>query len=126
MDTQHTHEEFHFTYSAAEQEELKRIRKKYLPPEENPMQRLRALDAGATRKGTALSLILGVLGVLIFGSGMSMIMELPQGYYLPGILLGILGLAAIAAAYPFYHRIVKHERKKIAPEILRLTDELMK
>lgn len=123
MDTQE--ERFHFTYSASEQEEVKQIRRKYLPPEPDRMQRLRALDAGTTRKGTMLSLIFGTLGVLIFGGGMSMILTLPQRYNLPGIILGILGLAIMGAAYPVYRRIVKKAREKIAPEVLRLTDELL-
>lgn len=37
-----------------------------------------------------------------------------------------LETAIRALAYPIYLRTVKREREKIAPEILRLTDELMK
>ena len=29
-------------------------------------------------------------------------------------------------AYPIYQKVLKKERKKIAPEIIRLTDELIK
>ena len=34
--------------------------------------------------------------------------------------------ALAALAYPSYHAVIKRERAKIAPEIIRLTDELMK
>ena len=42
-----------------------------------------------------------------------------------GILLGLVGIAGAAMAYPVYSRILKREREKIAPEILRLSDELL-
>ncbi len=34
--------------------------------------------------------------------------------------------ALVCAAYPIYVAVTKHERERIAPEILRLTDELLK
>lgn len=71
---------FQYTYSAREQEEVKKIRSKYLPREEDKMERLRRLA----------------------------------------------GIAVVALAYPLYARILKKERRRIAPEILRLTEELMK
>ena len=45
---------------------------------------------------------------------------------LTGILIGIVGIVLVCVAYPIYNAIVKKEREKIAPEIIRLTDELMK
>ena len=41
---------FTFTYSASQQEEVKRIREKYAPPvkEEDKMEQLRRLDKAAT------------------------------------------------------------------------------
>jgi hypothetical protein len=32
----------------------------------------------------------------------------------------------VALAYPLYNRVLKKQREKIAPEILRLSDELLK
>ena len=45
---------------------------------------------------------------------------------LVGIITGVLGVILAALAYPVYSKVLKREREKIAPEILRLTDELMK
>ena len=45
---------------------------------------------------------------------------------LAGILIGIAGLVLVSLAYPVYNRAIKTERERIAPEIIRLTDELMK
>lgn len=127
---------FNYTYSAKEQEEIRSIRKKYAAPEktEDKMEQLRRLDAAVTQKATVVSLVFGVIGVLILGTGMSLAMteigELLglQGAtaMLVGILVGIVGIALVCVAYPVYNRIIKKEREKIAPEIIRLTDELMK
>ncbi len=126
---------FRYTYSAKEQDELRAIRQKYEDsPEEDTMTRVRRLDAAATKKATVVSLILGILGSLLLGSGMSLIMTELSSYLqldktaalLTGIPLGLIGIPLIAVAYPVYRQIAKRERKKIAPEILRLTDELLK
>ncbi len=129
-------ETFNYTYSAKEQEEIKAIRKKYAAPEqtEDKMTYLRRLDGSVTKKASSVSLALGVIGTLILGTGMSLAMtdigksiNLTDGTaMLAGILIGLVGMALVGAAYPIYNRIVKNEREKIAPEIIRLTDELMK
>ena len=126
-------EDFKFTYSAKEQEELRRIRQKYQPQEENKMERLRRLDASVTTKATTISISVGIIGSLIMGSGMSLIMtNLGESIGLYGltcmiiaIIIGMIGICLIGCAYPIYNRVIKKEREKIAPEILRLTDELM-
>ena len=127
---------FNYTYSAKEQEEIRNIRKKYAAPEkaEDKMEQLRRLDAAVTQKATVVSLVFGVIGALILGTGMSLAMtEIGeilglQGAtaMLVGILIGIIGIVLVCVAYPVYNRIIKKEREKIAPEIIRLTDELMK
>ncbi|MBE6983938.1 MAG: hypothetical protein E7435_06675 [Ruminococcaceae bacterium] len=126
-------EAFHYTYSAKEQAEIKAIRKKYEAPEQtgDKMAELRRLDAAVTKKATTVSLVFGILGALIMGSGMSLAMtELgaPLGAMAMvwGILVGVIGILLVSLAYPIYNRIIKKERKKIAPQILQLTDELMK
>ena len=127
-------EKFEYTYSAQEQEEIKRIRQKYQTQEEDRMTKLRKLDASATSKATSASLVLGIIGTLLLGTGMSLIMsDLPailgmtgNTYIIVGILTGLMGISLAALAYPIYNRVLKRERDKIAPEILRLTEELMK
>lgn len=126
---------FQYTYSAREQAELKRIREKYTPSTEaeDKMERLRRLDAGVTQKAQVVALIFGIVGALILGAGMSLCMsDFAQilGSYRDmamaiGIPIGLVGGVLAALAYPMYNLIVKRERKKIAPEIIRLTDELM-
>lgn len=118
-------ESFDYTYSAPEQQELRKIREKYIPKVETPMEQLRRLDASATKPGTAAALMLGILSSLILGAGMSCCMVWGGTLFVPGILIGLVGLAGVCLAYPMYLQITKKQREKIAPEILRLTDALM-
>lgn len=115
---------FEYTYSAREREELLKIREKYLPKEENKLDQLRRLDAGVTKKGTAAALTLGILSCLVLGTGMSCCLVWAGALFVPGILVGLLGIAGVCMAYPLYTRVVRKERERIAPEILRLTEEL--
>lgn len=117
---------FQYTYSAKEQAEIKRIRSKYTPKEENKLEQLQRLDASATQKATMYAIIVGVIGALILGTGMSCCMVWTDALLIPGIVIGVIGMAVLAVAYPLYNRTLKKERERIAPEILRLTDELMK
>ena len=119
-------EQFNYTYSAKQQEEIKNIRKKYMPQEEDKMQQLRRLDQSVTKKGTMYSIIVGVIGSLVLGTGMSCCMEFQNTLFIPGIIIGIIGIILVSCAYPLYKSITKKERERIAPEIIRLTDELMK
>ena len=127
-------EGFNYTYSAKEQEEIKAIRKKYAASEEteDKMTQLRRLDASVYSKASAAALVVGIVGALIMGIGMSLVMTdigAVLGTVLAmviGIGIGVIGIVLVCLAYPIYNRTLKKEREKIAPEILRLTDELMK
>lgn len=124
-------EGFSFTYSAQQQKEVEAIRKKYLPREEDKMEQLRRLHAVPTQKAQAASLAVGVVGALIMGTGMSLAMTqigaaLGSLAMVIGILVGIVGMVLVALAYPLYNRVLKKQREKIAPEILRLTEELLR
>lgn len=129
-------ESFELTYSAKEQDEIKKIREKYIRPEikEDKMEELRRLDKKATEKATVTALVVGVIGALILGSGMSMIMTDINLFIglgnnealITGIIVGVVGIILVSLAYPLYNRILKKEQERIAPKIIELTDELMK
>lgn len=122
---------FEYTYSAERQQEIEAIRKKYLPKEEDKMGQLRKLHHSATQKAQAASIAIGLLGALILGTGMSLCMT-ELGAFLGhlamviGIVAGFLGLAMTALAYPVYTIVLRKERRRIAPEVLRLSEELLK
>ena len=126
---QENQNKFEYTYSApseAERREIESIRRQY---EEHPrsaeskLERLRKLDAYVKNSATCVALILGVVGILIFGLGMTMVLE----WALPlwGVLVGFVGLPPIALAYPVYRSVSKRNKKKYSAEILRLSEELL-
>lgn len=119
-------ETFKYSYSANQQEEINAIRQKYMPKTENKMEQLRKLDKGVTKKGTILSVIVGVIGALLLGIGMCCTMVWADKFFALGIVVGIIGIAIVSLAYPLYNKITKREKEKIAPLIIRLTDDLTK
>ena len=124
-------EGFRFTYSAQQQKEIESIRKKYLPREVDKMAQLRALHAVPTQKAQAAALAVGIIGALILGTGMSLCLTeigaaLGSLAMVIGVLVGIVGMVLVALAYPLYNRVLKKQREKIAPQILQLSDELLK
>ena len=134
MENKNTEVNFKYTYSAKEQEEIKKIRQKYQLQEEDGMTRLRKLDEKVTQKATSISLIIGVVGALVMGFGMSLIltdlgaaMKIQEIVSMAlGIVIGTVGIVMVALAYPMYCSVLRRERENIAPEILRLTEELLK
>ncbi|MDE6789166.1 MAG: hypothetical protein K2J47_07605 [Ruminococcus sp.] len=115
-------DKFEYTYSAKQQTELENIRKKYLPHEETKMERLRRLDESVTHKGAIISIIVGIVGTLIMGFGMCLCLEWDE--FIIGVIIGVVGMAILAAAYPIFKYVTNKQREKIAPEILRLTEEI--
>lgn len=136
MDNNQEKNGFSYTYSAKEQAELKKIREKYTPNAggEDKLAKVRKLDASVTQTAQAFAIGFGVIGTLILGFGMSLIMtdlgDILGAYkdmaMVIGIAVGIVGGIIASLAYPIYNAIVKARRKKLAPEIIRLADELMK
>jgi len=136
MDNNNGQNGFSYTYSAEDQAQVRKIREKYTQPTEieDKMERLRKLDASVTNTAQAIALVFGIIGALILGFGMSLCMsDLPQMLGIVrntalviGITVGLVGGILASLAYPIYNAIVKARRKKLAPEIIRLSDELMK
>lgn len=119
-------ESFSYSYSASQQQEIDAIRRKYLPKTADKMETLRALDRSAELAGTIASIIAGVIGVLIMGGGLSLCLVYTDTQLVPGIILGLVGIIAIALAYPSYVFITKKRREKIAPQVMALIEELSK
>lgn len=117
-------ESFEFTYSAKEQEEVERIRNKYLPKKESKMEQLRNLDKAAEKPGTMVAIAVGVVGSLVLGIGMCCTMVWADTLFIPGIFIGILGMAIAGCAHPIYKKITAGQRAKIADQIIALSNEL--
>ncbi|AIQ46508.1 hypothetical protein R70723_11990 [Paenibacillus sp. FSL R7-0273] len=120
---ENNNEAFSFTYSAKQQEEIRSIRQKYLPREADKMEQLRRLDKRAERSGTLLSIIVGVTGSMLLGLGLACILRW-KDFFISGVMVGVVGLIGVALAYPVFLIRTQQERKKLAPEIMKLIDEL--
>lgn len=121
-------EKFSYTYSAPTEEErreIESIRRQYKPEskEESNIDRLRRLHSKVVGSATALSLALGIIGILTFGGGLALTLEL--GMPVVGIILSLIGVAPIALAYPVYNMMVEKGKKRYGEEIIRLSDEIL-
>ena len=117
---------FNYTYSAARNKEVESIRKKYMPIEENKLTKLKKLDSHVQSAGVFESLCIGVIGALVFGVGMCFFLDVFVGELWMTALFMTLGTALMLPAYPIYKRISNKTRQKLAPEILRLSEEIIK
>lgn len=112
-------------YSADAQREMDAIVAKYVkqdaPKQETPLDRMQKLDRAAESKAQIISLAVGIVAALVLGLGMSCV--LAWGQLALGILVGLVGLTGVIAAFPLYQKVLGQEREKIAPEIIRLSEE---
>ena len=120
--------QFNFRYTAPTEEERKEIdsiRRQYAPQEktETKLERLRRLDSLVKNTAIIWSLVLGVFGCLIFGIGLTMVLEL--SILLWGIVLMVIGSVPMAIAFPVYNKLLKKGKAKYGDEILRLSEELL-
>lgn len=115
---------FSYTYSAQENQEVLRIRKKYLPQQESKLEELKRLDNLVQNSGVTESLCAGIGGCLIFGLGLCLAMEIIGNIMWLGILLGLVGMAGMISAYPVHQKYFQKNKQKYTPRILQLTAEL--
>ena len=118
---------FSYQYSAKENAEVQAIRKKYLPRSESKLEELKRLDEAVQTSGMIESLCAGIGGLLIFGLGMCLAMQvIGSGLVMMvvGILIGIIGIVGMLIAYPVYRKVFAATKEKYAPRILQLAEEL--
>ena len=118
---------FSYQYSAKENAEVQAIRKKYLPKSESKLEELKRLDEAVQTSGMVESLCAGIGGLLVFGLGMCLAMQvIGSGLVMMvvGILIGIIGIVGMLIAYPVYRKVFAATKEKYAPRILQLAEEL--
>ena len=117
---------FTYNYSAVRNKEVESIRRKYLPEEESKLETLKRLDYKVQSAGMIESLCFGIIGALVFGIGMCFFLEVFAGVAWLTALFMIIGTLLMIPAYPIYRRIARRTKEKLTPEILRLSEEIMK
>ncbi len=118
---------FDYSYSAKENNEIQEIRKRYLPKEESKLDEIKRLDAKVQNSGMIESLCVGIGGSLCFGLGMCLAMQVIGGgvlWIILGIVIGLIGMAIMLAAYPTYRSRYNKAKEKYAPRILELSSEI--
>ncbi len=118
---------FYYQYSAKESAEVQEIRKKYMPRQESKLEELKRLDSQVQGAGTIESMVVGIISALVFGIGMCHAMQvLGSGMVVRvvGIVLGLVGIAGMLAAYPLHRKCYGDMKAKLTPRILELAAEL--
>lgn len=109
---------------------IQKIRTQYTEKEHTDLDALKALDAKVKRPANIFAYTFGTLAALIMGSGMSLVMTdigATLGIaspMIPGIVVGVVGMAMAIANYPMSKAILAARRKKYAPQIIALSDAI--
>lgn len=119
---------FDYVYSVPtenERREIESIKKQYMaaPKEESKLESLRNLNKRVTQPPLIVGLTMGVIGTLVMGLGMTMVLE--WNLWIGGIIVGVLGIAMIAVAYPIYRAVLNRNKKKYGRQIIELSNELL-
>ncbi len=110
---------------------VQKIRTQYTEKENTELDALKALDAKVKRPANVFAYTFGTISAIVMGAGMSLVMtdigatvgiESPM---VPGIVIGIVGMAMAIVNYPIHKRILASRRKKYAAEIIALSDKIM-
>ena len=118
---------FCYRYSATENQEVQEIRKRYLPQSESKIDELKRLDEQVQKSGMTEGLCFGIIGCLIFGTGMCLAMQVIGSTLITmllGVLVGVIGMGGMLLAYPVYRRRQKKAKETLAPRILELAEEI--
>ena len=115
---------------------VQKIRTQYTDKENTQLDELKALDKKVKKPANVFAYTFGTIGSLVLGSGMSLAMNViePGKYFgitisenmmLPGIIIGLLGIAMVSVNYPIYKSILGARRNKYSDKIIALSDRIM-
>ena len=108
-----------------------KIRTQYMKKKPSELDALRELDAKVKRPANVFAYVFGSISAIIMGAGMSLVMTdigatLGMGdAMIPGIVIGVVGMAMALVNYPLYQKILDSRKKKYGSEILTLSDKIM-
>ena len=103
------------------------IAKEYAPRETSRLVALRKLDRKAKMPATIFTYTFGIVSALVFGTGMSLSMQVIGGttmWTVVGLVVGVLGLIGCGVNYPIYVKMLEKGKKKYAFEIVELARQI--
>ena len=110
---------------------VQKIRTQYTEKQHTELDKLKALDAKVKKPANVFAYIYGSLGAIVMGAGMSLVMTDIgaviglTGTMVPGIAIGIVGMGMALSTYPLYKNILNLRKKKYAPQILKLSEQII-
>lgn len=124
---------YHYTYRALspkQKREAESILREYEPQsvqEKSDFEKLQILKRRIDDTSTVFGLVLGIVGCLIFGGGLSCILLRPESvmFLIVGGALCLVGVAVMVVTYPLYRVLEKRLRKKYKDEIIRLCKSVL-
>ena len=87
---------------------------------------MKRLDRKVQSAGTIEGLCFGIIGSLVFGIGMCFALDVFEGAAWLTALFMIIGTLLMIPAYPIYRRISSKTRAELTPEILSLSEEIIR
>ena len=100
------------------------IAKDYAPKEHSKIKALKKLDNRAKLPATIFTYSWGIAFALVFGTGMSLAMQVIGNSMVLGIVVGVVGLIGCGVNYPIYKKMLEKGKAKYAYEIVQLAREI--
>ena len=110
---------------------VQKIRTQYTEKEHTQLDALKELDQKVKRPANVFAYVFGSISAIVMGAGMSLVMTDigttvgMENAMLPGIVIGVAGLALALLTYPIHKRILSSRRKKYAEEIITLSNHIL-
>ena len=108
-----------------------KIRTQYMEKTPSELDALRELDARVKRPANIFGYAFGSISAIVMGAGMSLVMtDIGAAIgitsaLVPGIVIGVVGMALALINYPIYKKILASRKNKYSAEILVLSDKIM-
>ena len=100
------------------------IAKDYAPKDNSKIVALKKLDNKAKLPATIFTYSWGIAFALVFGTGMSLAMQVIGNCMVLGIIVGVIGLIGCGVNYPIYKRMLEKGKAKYAYEIVELARQI--
>ena len=111
---------------------VQRIRTQYTEKQNTQLDELKALDAKVKKPANVFGYTYGSVSTIIMGAGMSLVMTDIgakiglAAALVPGIAIGVVGMSMALTTYPIYKKLLNERKRKYAPKIMALSEEIMK
>lgn len=120
-------EKFEYKYDAPtplERKQVEEIKKEYQQGSEpSKIEKLKKLDKKVKTLPMVWAYVLGIVGTLIFGTGLALVLEFNLIWW--GCGVAVVGVVPIALAYSVYKKIYQYMKKKYGDKIIALSEEIL-